>query len=205
MKNICHNAIKMASFLTILGFATLANIQQAHAVPITYTLTGFGGNGTFNGTPFSGANFILTGIGDTTATTTYSGLPAISLTSMTYNINGVTTGAATTTTSFIITNANSVLPNTLIFTNPTGNQGVEFVASGAGSWNITSNLGPLFSSYSSSLDAPTNQGTIRFTSWADANFKAVVGSTAAPEPATLSLLAIGSMGFVARLRCRKSN
>nr|WP_309690011.1 PEP-CTERM sorting domain-containing protein [Armatimonas sp.] len=189
--------------LTLLGLAALP--QAARAVPITYTLTGIGGSGTFNAVPFSGANFTLIGIGDTTATTTVSGFPAITLTSMTYDITGVTAGPATTTGTFKMVNANSFIPNLLAFTN-TGSEGTGFLAAGAGAWNLTSNFGPLASTQQVVWAAfPTNQGTLQFTSvaWTSATFTAVVGGGgAAPEPGTLALLALGgACAFARRRRC----
>lgn len=198
--NMTVMKLNRLSFLCGLAALTsLAASQASHAAVITYTLTGIGGSGTFNAVPFSGANFTLIGIGDTTATTTVSGVPAITLTSMTYNITGVTAGPATTTATFKMFNANAFVPNWLGFT-ATGVEGTGFKAAGAGAWNLTSNIGPLASAREGTWNAfSTNQGTLQFTSVAftSATFTAAV----VPEPGTLALLPLGGVcGMAVRRR-----
>jgi hypothetical protein len=206
MKNTYRNAIKMASLLTILGCVTLVNIQQAQATPITYTLTGTGLNGVLAGTSFSGKNFTFTGIGDTTATSLYLGIyPAVSLTSMTYDISGVTSGVATGTTPFFFLNATSTSPNNFAFIASSASIGEGFLMSGASSWDLISNIGPISSTYlSGGAGTPTDQGVFRMTGFGSGSFTAGAGaSTAAPEPGTLALIAVGGMGIVSRLRLRR--
>jgi PEP-CTERM motif len=193
------------SLLSLLGgIAALApqTTNTAQAAPITYTLTGTGGTGTFAGNAFSGASFTLIGTGDTgAALTSVNGFPARGLTSMTFTITGVTSGAATATSSFFILNANNVVSNALGLTNSTLSEGNTFRSTGAGNWGMTTDLGPLPTTIFGSFVTPTDQGSIRLNNWSSATFSAAV--TSAPEPGTLALLALGAGGLVAMRRRQK--
>jgi hypothetical protein len=188
MKKIPPFKIIALSGIALLGFALTPS--KAHATPVTYVLTGTGGSGTFNGTAFSGQTFTLTGIGDTTSTTTVAGFPAISLSSMTYQIGA--NPLATTTSPFFMVNVNSAVPDELGFVNSTGVQSTAFTA-GAGSWGMITNYAASATFFGQN-GISTNQGSVVLSGWTNATFTATVGATAAPEPTTLSLLGLGMLG-----------
>jgi uncharacterized membrane protein YuzA (DUF378 family) len=188
--------VRFSSRLALCAIALAGGASVSHATTITYTLTGTGGNGSFAGTTFSGRNFTLVGVTDTANTTTLFGLPALTLTSMTYNIAGITAGPATTTATFFLVKGNSSNPNWLFFTNPTGISGTGFTAAGVSAWNMTSDFGPVASTQLGNFGGTiTDQGVLVFsTPWTSATFTAVT-SSAAPEPGTLALLALGATGL----------
>jgi hypothetical protein len=207
-KNHTTTSIVKKTFLCAISMITLATLPHiAQATPITYTLTGTGLSGTFAGTSFTGANFTFTGIGDTTATTTVLGLPAISLTSMTYNISGVTSGVATATVPFSFMDATSDIPDTFLFTDPSVSYAQAFSMSGGG-WDIVSDIGPLSSTSYAGINTPTDQGDFQMGSFTSGSFTAVVGASgggvSAPEPGTLLLLALGGGAGFASKRRRKN-
>jgi hypothetical protein len=179
--------------LTVIALSVFP--QTLHAAPVTYTLTGVG-SGTFSGESFFNRGFTLTGIGDTTITTTIFGFPAIPLSSMTYSVSGFP--LATTNDPFYLLNAHPDLPYTLFFMDSLSQQTASFVVADVsmGAWNMTSNIGPLASTYGASDPTATNQGNVDINSFTSASFTANVSNVSAPEPCSLALLALGGVSYL---------
>jgi hypothetical protein len=185
--------------IALTALALLSLSTTAHAGTISYTLTGTGASGTFNGSDFSGQSFTITGVADTANTATISGLPAMLLTSTTIQI-GADPPATVTVSPYYMINAGLVFSNVLGFADASTIGGTKafIVASGGTSWDMMSNFGPVSSTFFSNFPTSTDQGPIDLTGWTSATFTA----TATPEPGTLSLIVLGAIGMVAARRRR---
>ena len=198
---------KSSLFWTLSGLVALVTLgvmpQAAQAAPITYTLSGQG-SGTFNGTIFTDQAFTVTGVGDTANLTTISGfnLPAVPLSAMSFTINGFAT--ATASTQMYMSNLHSLVPNNLFFGDSLANPAfLRFLAAGAKTWNVISDLGPLSVSQAIGLTGgptETNLGPVTVSSiTGPTTFTASLGAAEVPEPSTLVMLGLG-LCVVARRR-----
>lgn len=182
--------------LVVLGALALTTLPKAaHAADFIYTLTGTGGFGSIripgvSDTPFTGANFTLTGLGNTTNTTTFFGvLPAIHLTSLTYNISGVTLGDATATLTTIIYDvAPFGTPGTFGFGDTVAAGGVQFKGPGLVGWDMASPISPVTVHWDGSNHLATSQGDIALTGWSSATFSAAPYSVTPEAPGLVQLL-----------------
>jgi hypothetical protein len=215
MKNTCYNAMKMASFLTILGFATLANPQQAQALPTLYP-TGYDVSG----------NLLAIGSSASDAHYTYlpTGLPGVVLTdpfpSGTWvssatsrwigdtSLSGQrTVGLHTYRTTFTLTAAEVASGLSLTGQYTADDLGEVYLNGGS---SLASAVG-----YNTFHNFSANSGFVVGTNNLDFVVNTVdnigglhigqlnLSSSAAPEPGTLALLAVGGMGVVSRLRLRR--
>lgn len=201
--------------LTTLGILVLGGLSQpSQATDFIYTLSGTGGVGVGPGNvAFTGASFTFTGIGNTTNTATISGsYPAITLTSLTVNISGVTVGDATATSTMYLTDLTSFIgPGTFGFVNNALMEGVVFSSPALVSWNKTSALGPTPVLHSGGAPTPTSQGTVKLTGWTSATFTAAPyggggGGSLVPEAPGVAMLLPGLLPVAAlALRKRRRN
>jgi len=193
--------------LVVLGALALTTLPKAaHATDFIYTITGTGGSGTGPGGAFTGANFTLTGIGNTTNTTTLLALyPAIQLTSLTYNISGVTLGDATAMTAMNLVSYDFIVAGYFTFASNDFTQGMTFYNLGLAGWHMASSIGsvPIVNFGTSPLT--TDQGNIALTGWTSATFSAAPYSVTPEAPGLVQLLpGLLPLGALA-LRRRRAN
>jgi len=198
--------------LSALGILILGGLgQSAQAADFIYTLTGTGGVGVGPGNvAFSGATFTFSGIGNTASTTTISGsYPAVTLTSLTVNISGVTTGDATVSSTMYLADLTSFIgPGTFGFVNNALMEGIVFSSPALVGWNKTSAIGPTPILHSGGAPTPTNQGTVKLTGWTSATFTAAPysggGGSLVPEAPGAAMLLPGLLPLAAMALKRRS-
>lgn len=186
--------------LALGALALLTLSATAYAGPITYTLSGSGASGTFNGVSFTNQTFVITGSADTANLTTATGFPAMLLTSATIKI-GANPLATVTVSPYYLINIGTTFPNVLDFADVSTNVGVNAftLAAGGTAWDLTSNFSSTIATSFSSTSTATDQGPVNFT-FSSSTFSALTG-TATPEPGTLALSCLGLIGlFVVRRR-----
>jgi Protein of unknown function (DUF642)/PEP-CTERM motif len=228
MKNTCRNAIKLASFLTILGCAMLANTQQAQAQnlianpsfenPVVAT-GGFNfvpGGSSIGAWQVVGPNVLLieSTYGEPSfgvnAYTAQNGLNALDLTG---NTNVSTTGVTQTINTIVgqpydISFYVGRATGSLFLAPPTvdlsidGGPRTSYTNSGSTAGTIN------WQQFLTNFTATNPTTAITFYNHAGSvavNYTGLdnVSVTAAPEPGTLALIAVGGMGIVSRLRLRR--
>lgn len=188
--------------LALTVAASLATIQPAKAGLIVFTLTGSGGTGSFDGTPFSGQDFVITALADTVtlATRSFEGVDSqsVQLTSLVYQIGANAAATAVTPSDFYAAMTEGMFPGSVSFANLTYDAANVFSAD-ASAWDVISSFGPISSTYLGSGDFLTDQGLVEINGWSSATFTATASSV--PEPASFGLIGIG--GFALTLIARR--
>jgi hypothetical protein len=194
---------KLACRIALFFFTTMA-AATAFAVPILFTHTGTGADGTIGSTAFSNAAISITNIGNTDDRTAFA---------QGYSTNNLTSTISIASTAF--TGVLTFTTQTLTFVNQTA-QIVGFTALFPGppafgfdlydgpasavfaTWDMLTSIGPIAGPMlleQWNFPVMTNAGRLTFlTESIPGTFQAVVG-TAVPEPATLALLALGLLGL----------
>jgi hypothetical protein len=174
--------------------------QSAQAAPITYTLTGTG-TGSLGGTAFSNAAMTFTLVGDTSglAFPFGPGVPSVPVTA-TGLVGGFSAFTFTSAISFFNNQNVSVAGFGL-----TGSSDIFDVSDPSlAAWDAISSFGPL-----GIVSVPGNLGQAFGTTAGNfilngvgtqGTLQAVVAGGAAPEPATIALIALGGLGCVVARR-----
>jgi len=205
----------MKCIVTVLigALLVLASVKTVSATTITFTFAGtgsgdVGGTNFVGGTSFTNQPFTITAIADTTNITS-CGAPCIYVDS---------TSSTIAITGFSLANVTS---GTRVF----DNFALGYSRAGAGgkdllnmadpaflTYGLSTSLGPIFNAipiiivpnqFDCAFGCVTsNLGNIEFSSITNVTFNAVTGAAGVPEPATLTLLGIGSLavGIARRLR-----
>ena len=183
-------------------------VNSAHAAVATYTLSGGKISGTLGGNPFSDADFTITADADPDnfVPGLVGGFPMLSQ-------PGVSTMTIVGFTPFQITNANfgPFLGDSSAFSGPgTGYGGFAFQVSAIEMRGIAV-LGPLSSLSSnatvtgplvaSSAALTTTVGDLVFTAYTGTGtFSGEFPSSAVPEPTSMAIFGLGSLGMAYRAR-----
>ncbi len=194
-----HVVTVAATILCGIGAATVA-----YATPVTYTeqLTG---TGSLGGTAFTNASVTIQLVGDT-ATVSASPVPN-DFGTATVDVSGV--GSATFTDAQMWAFDNQSLSVAGI-SDITKNLLIVDTSNGAfASYDLLSSIGPLSGTagLNSGAAFPTTVGDFVLTSIArnTSSFSADVAAAAVPEPATLTLTAIGLAAAIRRRRGSRAN
>jgi hypothetical protein len=176
-----------ATILAALCFAGLAG-----AAPITFTIS-TSASGNFNGTAFGDNTVTFTQVTDTASLTncTSSWLCAANVTTNTVTIAGVGSGIVTDFLFFFDDPTNGKIG---IFDDTVGSIVLEESNSAFNSYNMQTNLGPIFDTInvSSFSNLSTSGGNLTFTGNSlDATFTATTSS--APEPGSFVLILAGGV------------
>ncbi|HUL72214.1 MAG TPA: PEP-CTERM sorting domain-containing protein [Vicinamibacterales bacterium] len=188
----------------VVGLGLLGAPARALATPITYEFTGTG-SGLLGTSSFSSASFVVTLNGDTNDVAVFANVGSIPANE---NLTGSITIGALGTASFTETLFMFSDLTTLygFGTFPPGGHGNLIAAILATVPNLVSNFGPVSgpnSALSQFHDEPTTLGNLTFRTMSDVTFRETTGAAAAPEPATVVLLASG-LAAAARARRRSA-
>ncbi len=203
----------MKRLFTVLAgaFLVLASVKTVSASTITFTFTGtgsgdVGGTDFVGGTNFTDAAFTITAVGDTSGTV--SCLPGcffIDSASSTIAIAGFSLANVTSGTRVFDNEPINVLGYSRagVF----GADLLDMSDPSFGAYDLSTSFGPVFDASPFSVSqfnclfgcVTSDQGNIEFSSITNVTFTATTG---VPEPATLTLLSIGSLavGIARRLR-----
>jgi hypothetical protein len=160
---------------------------------ITYTET-FTASGTLGTQTFTDAMVTITGTGDTTGVVA-SGASFFNAVTATVTIAGI--GTATFTDSINATSDTGFSPPRAGFSDASqlGHDIMETGNSVFGSYDLTTAIGPDSGpSVSQGSGYNTDQGALSFSSFSDSTFQATLSTV--PEPASLTLLGLGTAGLV---------
>jgi len=176
----------------------------AMATPITYKWAGTG-TGTFSGTPFTNAAFMIALTGDTSTITGSSPVFTLAGFTTTITVNGFSATTSTTNGLF-----NFMPASSQFFYSPqpgSGNISQVLLSNGSdfATWNMVSSLGPesavLFNP-DPSLLFTTGAGIVAITSLQGGS--ATFTATTTPEPSTTLLLLLGgTLSLFVKTACNK--
>jgi hypothetical protein len=191
--------IRRLALLTVLFSLALS------AEPITYILSGTA-TGSLGTTDFTGAQFVWTGLGDTTTPPdVYPGIETqFSLAGSSISIAGlpVATFPNDPIHQPYLALSNPAFPDTAFFI--VGySSGIGFSAPAIGTWDGVSPLPLTPVTFVLLMDYPTDtdQGSLTITSVSNLQFEADTGSV--PEPATWTLIALAAAGLCLSPRLRR--
>jgi hypothetical protein len=199
--------MKRATLMMAVVVLLFGGVGQARAGMITYTET-FTASGSFTTqsgtTPFTTAQVTLSGTGDTA--NIVGGGPGslfnVNLTT-TVTVAGIGPGGSNVTATF--TDGTNVAVHQMSsvagFDDATSRSNIAFTSNSLfATYGLTTSIAPPVSG--SLTDNPTNhmynttQGTLTFTSFGSTSTFGATLVTPAPEPSTLTLLGLGSLGLL---------
>ena len=189
-----------------VGLVALAlSGSPAAAVPIQVTITATG-SGTIGTTPFNGAAFTLHLSGDTAARRTINpNINDIPLTTALIEIAGVGTAAFTVPTRVFVNRSVFASSSAAGFSLESGNDILNVEGAGFATWDMTTDVGPVFNAnpypLNQAQNLPTTLGELDFTAYSNATFTADV----VPEPAAAAGLSVSALAALVarRPRCRR--
>jgi hypothetical protein len=169
-----------------IGFAIgvfCAMATVAHAVPITYTLSGTA-SGSLGGTPFTNEAFFVTAVGDTANVRSIGpGVPCNDLTNVTFTIGGVDSGYITSPLSIAANTGSQLVALALGSCNDAGLIWISGYDAGFGSYGLASGIGPVAlgsPSAQSGVDPNTWSGVLAIASAPAMAFRATIGASVVP-------------------------
>ena len=194
--------------LSCVFLGSFLMVNSAHAAVATYTLSGGKISGTLGGNPFSDADFTITAVADPD-----NFVPGVVAGSPMLSQPGVSTMTIVGFTPFQITNANfgPFLADVSALLGPgTGYGGFAFQVSAIELRGIAA-LGPLSSLSSnatvtgplvaSSAALTTTVGDLVFTAYTGTGtFSGEFPPSAVPEPTSMAIFGLGSLGMAYRAR-----
>jgi hypothetical protein len=180
----------MLSVLVLLS----GGVGQAKADLITYTFSGTA-SGKLGTNTFSNASFTITSVADTSQITNSSGIFIVPDMAATVFVSGLGTATFTIPT----TNVDNQPLARVGFSAP--NQGLAILFednSAFSTYDLSTAIGPLTGPplFNSSSLFGTTAGDFSFTSVGTVTFQASTQAVPVPEPSTLTLLGVGTLGVL---------